>query len=184
MRVSKCFRALAAALGLQVTAVEAANLVTNPDFTSDVSGWTPACAIPVGGGTPGTLTWDSSDGDPAPGSAHSLGCQLSSTCIVIAAPQNIDLYANIKVAAGAARAQVNGFSDAACTAGETFGIAFAPVASSSTWQTVSVTDVALPIGTNSVEVQLQISSLSDDVHFDHILFGPSNLIFFSGFEGP
>jgi hypothetical protein len=102
----------------------------------------------------------------------------------MAAPQNIDLYANIKVAAGAARAQVNGFSDAACTTDQTFGIAIAPIASNSAWQTVSVTDVALPIGTNSVEVQLQISSTSDDVHFDHILFGPSNFIFYSGFEGP
>jgi len=184
MKTSKCFTALFVVLALQVTAVKAANLVTNPDFTSDVSGWNPACAIPVGGGTPGTLTWDNSDGDPAPGSAHSLGCQLTSTCIVIAAPQKIDLYANIKVAAGAARAQVNGFSDAACTTDQTFGIAIAPIASNSAWQTVSVTDVALPIGTNSVEVQLQISSTSDDVHFDHILFGPSNFIFYSGFEGP
>jgi hypothetical protein len=184
MKTSKCFTVLIVLLALQVTEVKAANLVTNPDFTSDVSGWTPVCPIPVGGGTPGTLTWDSSDGDPAPGSAHSLGCELNSTCIVMAAPQNIDLSANIKVAAAAARAVVNGFSDVACTTGETYGIAVTPIASNSAWQTVSMTDVALPIGTNSVEVQLQISSTSDDIHFDHILFGPSNLIFYSGFEGP
>jgi len=124
MKMSKCFRTLAAAIGLQVTAVKGANLVTNADFTSDVTGWSTTC--------PGTLSWDGSDGDPAPGSAHSQGgyCPTSS-CIVLAAPQSIDLYANIKVSAGAARAQVNGFLDTACTTGITFGIAVTPITSNS-----------------------------------------------------
>lgn len=176
MKTTHCFTALIVALTLQTVVARAANLVANPDFTSDVSGWTPFC--PSG---PNSITWDGIDGDPALGSAHSVGCALSSTCIVTSAPQVIDLYANIKVAAGAARAQVNGFTDTACTAGEVYGIAISPITFSSAWQTVSVTNAALPSGTNSVEVQFQVSSGSDDVHFDHaVLF--DDVTFTNGFE--
>lgn len=161
-------------LMLQSISAQAANLVTNPDFATDINGWTNAGSL---------LSWDGSDGDPAPGSAHFSNAVpgiSNSVCIVIAAPQNIDLYANIKVASGSGHVQGVAYTDTGCLVG---GTAFATTAfsSSSVWQQFSATNVALPSGTNSVVVQLDAGApaapvhapAAVDVHFDHILFGPS-----------
>jgi hypothetical protein len=166
-----------AALLLQCASAQAANLVTNPNFTTDVNGWTNA----------GGLTWDASDGDPAPGSAHITAAtsgSSNSSCIVIAAPQNIDLFANIEVASGAAFVEAVAFTDTGCLTGGT-SFAFTATSSSSVWQQFSATNVALPSGTNSVLIQL-FASLPTvpgaapvapvDAHFDQIQFGPTGTL--------
>ena len=157
---------LLASLALQCASAEAANLVTNPDFTSDVSGW-----------TVNALSWDGADGDPAPGSAHFVtpveGTTDNSACIVIAAPQNIDLLDNIKVASGSVAVNVISFTDTNCANSPSF-FTGTPITATSTWQQYSVTNVALPNGTNSVLIQLTSTFPGgSDAHFDHILFGPS-----------
>ena len=162
----RIWSSLLAGLVLQCVSARAANLVNNPDFTSDINGWT-------GSG----LSWDSSDGDPSPGSAHLItavpGTTVDSTCIVIAAPQNIDLFVNIKVASGSLNVNALSFTDTSCM-GNLNGFTGTLITAPSTWQLSSVTNVPLPNGTNSVLLQVVSSTLgSTDAHFDHVLFGPT-----------
>jgi hypothetical protein len=172
MRTSKCFTAFVAALALQVTAAQAANLVTNPDFTNDINSWgNGVCNVATSFG------WDGTDGDPAPGSAHLSGsgpvCAISS-CIANP-PPTIDLYANIRLAAGLqATVFIREFSDAGCTSTlNAYDPAFPTITTvDNAWHQYSRTNYSLPAGTNGVQLIPHVAG-TVDAHFDHILFGPT-----------
>jgi hypothetical protein len=158
------------------SAATAANLVTNSDFNTDVSGWTP-----IASGT--ILSWDGSDGSPSPplGSAHvtNTGSLVAgsavSSCMVIST-QNIDFFANVKIDAGSGgHMDIAVFNDATCTSGPG-SISPLFVAVGAGWQPLSQSDFALPPGTQSAQVEFvgfTDSSNNLDAHFDHVLFGPT-----------
>jgi len=167
-------------ISLYAKAVIAANLVQNPDFTTGIASW--------GGITCGNaaFVWDGSDGDPTPGSLQFtasappfIGCDQSA-CVTIDA-QNVDLYASIKRATGSSSASVylQAYTDTSCTTiipGVTWlGNVYANNAISDAWQDLSNTNVALPTGTQSINLQLHADpgSSNMNVHFDHVLFGPT-----------
>jgi hypothetical protein len=96
----------------------------------------------------------------------------------------VDLFANIKFVSGQqANVIVNAFQSTTCTvvppaAPEPIGFVIAPL--SGTWSALSTTNIPLPSGTQSVQLQLDTSnsSASDsiDAYFDHILFGPTGTL--------
>jgi hypothetical protein len=173
MKTSKCFTAFVTVLALQVTAAQAANLVTNPDFTNDFNGWGNGVC---NNGT--SVSWDGTDGDPAPGSAHLIGsgpvCAISS-CIPNP-PPTIDMYATIRLAAGSqATVLIREFSDSGCTQVlNSIDQAFPSTgAVDGAWHQYSRTNYSLPAGTNGIQLIPHVQIGSVDAHFDHILFGPA-----------
>jgi hypothetical protein len=171
---------LVAALVLQITAAQAANLVQNPDFDSDISGWTSG---------PG-ITWDSSNGSPGLGSLHisnELNFSTFSMCMVISAPQNIDLFAEMRLVWGSyVVIQGLAYSDTNCSSYIDY---FATTARSGPsingWMKASAINVALPAGTQSVALAFSVqpdSSGPPDGNLDHVIFGPTDVIFRDGFE--
>jgi hypothetical protein len=151
-----------------------ANLVANPDFNADVSGWTNA-------GT-AVFSWDGGDGSPGFGSANFVGNSsqvgiANSSCIVLAAPQNIDLYANIETPnLEAFNAEALAYTDPGCTNGEsTFGAITSTPLPGPGWQQVSATNVSLPGSTQSIRVRLMATpmDLNLNAHVDHVRLGPA-----------
>ena len=168
------------AIILQPALADAQNLIQNPDFSNGMNGWTSVAG--------GIATIDSNDGSPAAPSLHETGSSalaflvtVNSSCVQIAAPQNVDLFANIKFVSGQqANVILNAFQETNCTTvppavPEPFGFVIAPLIG--TWSVLSTTNIPLPSGTQSVQVQLNTVSSSGinsaDAYFDHVLFGPT-----------
>ncbi|HEV7490096.1 MAG TPA: hypothetical protein VGO25_04780 [Rhodanobacteraceae bacterium] len=157
----------------------AANLIVNPDFDTSVDGWTTATA------GNGTATLDPSTGSPTAPSIHLVAnpansdVTITSSCMPIDDSNNVDLYTNIKGNAGFAIATINTFSDAACVTGLT-AMNSDSVPATGTWATYSMTDVALPDGTQSAQVLLTVtmgsSTSAGDANFDHVAFGPTGTV--------
>jgi hypothetical protein len=159
------------------TSATAANLVINSDFATDTNGWANVSGTP--------LSWDGGTGDPIAGSGHFL-TSLSvfayvTQCIAVSAPQNVDFYANVRATASGSgpfgpREGVDAYSDTTCTNAIGSIAAMTQPLPDDIWHTVSALDLPLPSGTNSVLLTLSASSHGAsgiDIHFDHILFGPS-----------
>ena len=170
------WKCLLAGLVLQATAARAQNLIQNPDFDSGFTGWTVFS---------GTFVIDATDGSPAQPSLHATAAPadgfeaiINSPCIVMSAPQNVDLSADIKyVSGGPPEVDLYGFTDMACADFiNVVSISGAP--KDGVWHTSSHAGVSLPDGTQSVMVSIFTGSDtlggSVDAYFDHILFGSTS----------
>jgi hypothetical protein len=166
---------LLAAGTLLAFSASAANLITNPDFATNLDGW----IVSEGDGT---ATLDNSTGAPGAPSIHLVtgatmpNMSVESSCLQIDDTNNVDLYMNINVSSGFAIASISAFSDAGCTVGlNAINSDSYPV--TQTWETHTMLNVALPPGTQSAKIVLtagmESSSSAGDAHFDHILFGPT-----------
>jgi hypothetical protein len=161
--------------GFATTSAFAANLVENPNFDTNLDGWT----ITDGDGS---IALDTSTGSPAAPSIHvkadgsDASTSVSSSCMAVDDSGDFDLYVDVNGTTGSAIASIAAFSDADCTTAldTTDGDAL-PAAGS--WSTYSMTGVTLPDGTQSARVVLTATSGSTtddgDVNFDHVAFGPS-----------
>jgi hypothetical protein len=166
---------LLAAGTLLAFSASAANLITNPDFASNLDGWT------VSDGD-GTATLDNSAGSPATPSIHLVAggtmpnMSVESACMQIDDTNIVDLYMNINGTSGFAIGSINAYSDTGCTDGIS-AINSESFPATQTWETYSMSQVALPPGTQSVKVLLTAgmgsSTSVGDAHFDHIAFGPT-----------
>jgi hypothetical protein len=161
--------AAAGLLWVYATSTAAANLVTNPDFDSNLNGWTV-----VSSGTP-TFTLDNSTGDPAAPSAHivadAAGADVYSDCIVIDSSQNVDFTINYK-AASVDIVLVLPFNNASCSPPEPVPVQEITLVPNN-WTGASDLNFALPLGTQSVQIELQLFG-SSDINFDHVQFGPTS----------
>lgn len=148
-------------------ATSAANLVTNPDFDTDVSGWN---------ASPGTsITLQTGSGTPAPSagfaSNSSSGGTVRSSCIQIGTAQNVDFsLAILTISPINKYARVNAYGDVGCSAFIS-GVAQMAV-HSNVWKVFSASNFALPQGTQGVEIEIGVDNIGN-VIFDHVLFGPT-----------
>lgn len=163
------FVAAAGLLWAYAAGAAAANLVTNPDFVINLNGWTA-----VSSGTP-TFTLDDTTGDPSPPSAHIVtdgaGAHVYSDCVVIGTSQNVDYSSNVKVNAVGMYEIVWAYSDPTCSS-VISGYSILAIGATSVWTQFSLPNYALPAGTQSVNIDLNVFG-SADVNFDHIQFGPT-----------
>jgi len=163
------------ASGLVALPAAAVNLVQNPDFDTDLEGWT------VTDGD-GTLSLDDTTGAPAAPSMRinadgtATDTSASSSCMPVDDSNNVDLYVNINGTAGFAIATIATFSDADCTTA-LGAIASEAFPATGEWATYSMSDVTLPDGAQSARVVLTASMGAStdhgDAHFDHVAFGPT-----------
>ena len=180
---------LAVILAASAIPAHAANLITNPDFTTDLSGWT------VFTSSGGTVTFDSTSGSPTTGAirltASNGGVAQAKQCITLG-PQSIDLIVRRYIVTSVGpitEADTNwiAYSGANCL-GNLVG-AFATNAvtgfpgffngAAASWDELYSLSQSLPAGTVSVQVSIYISagaSATLDFLFDDIRFGPSGTV--------
>lgn len=165
--------------GLIAASASAANLVTNPDFSDGLNGWT---TITPGNGI---AALDDTTGLPLAPSLHMVSdpatadVNVTSSCMPVDDRSNYDLYMNIKGSAGFALAAINFYSDTACTTGlSTVDTDSYPATDE--WGTYSTVNVSAPDGAQSANIVLTAtmgsSAVADDVNFDHIEFGASGTV--------
>jgi hypothetical protein len=164
---------LAAGCMLALSA-NAANLITNPNFTAGLDDW----SVSEGDGT---AAIDDSTGSPVAPSLRLIAdgttpnISVESACMQLAS-HNVDLYMNIKGTSGFAIGTINAFSDTECTHGLT-SINSQSFPATQAWDTYSMPQVILPPATHSAKVVLTAgmgsSTETGDINFDHIAFGPT-----------
>lgn len=147
-----------------------ANLVANPDFDTDTTGWTVQSGTPV-------FAPDVLNGDPAAPSMQVVttgAAEIVSDCIAIPAPSaywefDINVRSNSGMQPGA---KVLAYSNAICsgTPATVSNSSLAGNAAAGTWTTLSNSSLTLPSGTGSVRVDLTAGGALD-ANYDHILFG-------------
>ncbi len=182
-------KTLVALLGALVLAVPASaqNLLTNPDFTTDLSGWTATGN--------GTSLYLSSQGSTALGSAD-LGADQDmsitlSQCIAVTALSLYDLRTDTHTVSGAGQngVFVRFFSGAGCTGSDLGSLPTDTTVSvpnpvdGTSWLRRTRSSLAAPAGAVSASVQLFVSVISSkspkplgggftaEVYFDHAFFG-------------
>lgn len=167
--------------------VEAQNLVVNPNFDNDTSGWS------------GLGSWDSwdVDGSPSSGSATWLndwsgggGSVYFSQCIELVTPiKAFDLWGYVYIPGGQAGTGYSNlsawfYSDSACN-DFIWSYGTPPASALDVWQLAEDTDWA-PNNAASVQIGLlnQESGTGDfRVYHDAVFFGPNpTMIFGDGFE--
>lgn len=158
----------------------AANLLTNPNFDTDLSGWTATNA------SQGAATFDNSTGSPSPGSALLTGiacCTVQvSQCVAVVAGQSYDFGASLKEGPTAPGQSGDGtgvdliwFSNGTCTGGALGVVPFQPAITTS-WASYSSTAVA-PVSSLAVQYRIRqynnaaLSNLTSNA--DNAFFGPS-----------
>jgi hypothetical protein len=166
-----------------------ANPILNPDFTNDLSDWTPS---------PGAA-WNSSMGSPAPGSAQlTAGEGVITTltqCVALpsADAASVSLSAEIYVYADSTNTAGNGyyittsaFADAACSDLVSYNgnaLNFGPP--KTTWTEVSNNYFPLPAGYLSMLVTIRVAGnvYYADYGFDHLMLTlVTDRVFATGFE--
>ena len=160
--------------------VDAANLVPNPNFDSDVSHWSVVSSS-------GTLTFDGTDGSPNPGSARLVAADVTtvgfaqSDCMVVDASQNFDLSAMVKLNnldSTGAFVLAYLYPDNACNGNASIGPSFDTSGLAiGTWAYFYSDNQTLTTGTNSARIVLSTGegalTTPIDVSFDTIRFGPT-----------
>lgn len=164
--------------GALACSANAANLVTNPDFTAGLGGWDLATEN-------GTIALDAASGAPAAPSLHVVSAASApdaaaeSLCISVDDSTHYDFSMNANAATGLLSASVVVYSDADCSRALD-SLDTTVVAANGEWDTYSLSNVALPNGSNSVRIALTASMGSEgevgDVDFDHIEFGPAGTL--------
>ena len=160
------FLTLTGLVSIHVADTAAANLVANPDFDADLTGWTNEVPNAY-------LSLDNTTGDPVAPSAHlvvsSGTTDVLSDCMVVDPSQNVDFSINIKSnSSGLIQFGLRAYSDAACSslpveAGNLTG-------SETIWTRKEMLNFALPAGTQSVRIDMLGGA---DMNFDHVQFGPA-----------
>jgi hypothetical protein len=159
-------------------AASAANLVTNPDFTSGLNDWSRSTGN-------GTFELDSGDGMPAAPSLHLVSdpaapdVAAQTACIAADDSTSYDFSMNAFATSGELSASIIAYSDPNCE--NTLDTVNTGVYNASgNWATYTFTGFALPAGTLSVSVAVTASigaqGESGNAHFDHIGFGPSGTL--------
>jgi hypothetical protein len=171
--------------GHTVSAVSA-NLLTNPDFDSNLNGWTPGDNYGTNGYN-ATFALNTTDGSPTAPSAEMTTwlnqyAAVTSDCITIDTSQNVDLYANVKIISGndiGTQASIGGymFNDTSCTGSPIGVFGTNPVnGSHGVWQELSKLNFSLLAGTRGVRIELYATGGfgpfpgAGDILFDHIVF--------------
>jgi len=175
--------AFAVLLALQSIPTRGQNLLVNPDFTTNGSGWTVS----------GSGTFDNASGSPTPGSFHlsnSSGSVSVSQCVSPFTPQHIDLFARFYSPTSASLALVSAvaYDGLNCTGsvvvgttvntnGAASGFSGSFNGGAQTWNEVSTLNQGLTtLGIQSVQVAFGVLSSAgpaEDVWFDLIRFGPA-----------
>lgn len=173
-------------LGSNATIANAANLVTNPNFATDLSGWT------VSSSGTASVTFESTSGSPTAGSirlqATNGGIAHAVQCVAVS-QQNHDLIARryVAVATGdimEADANVIVYDQPGCISSIVGFIAFNIATgfagtlngSPQTWDEISDTNVPFPVGAASASVNLYVAANAGgvvDLYFDDVRFGPT-----------
>jgi hypothetical protein len=169
-----------------VTAGTAAaqNLLVNPNFDSDVSGWSFT--------TPGTFTWDSTldaDSNPSSGSGRlengstvAFGTSFAAQCVAVTGGSNYDLMVQIRIPSGQtdsgyAMINVNFYNAASCGGSNVGGASSPQVLSTTTdtWVLSQVLNQAAPGTAVSAQVSLWTNKTEATgslvVNFDNAAFG-------------
>lgn len=156
----------------------AANQLVNPNFTTNIAGWTVA-------GWP--IDWIGTEGNAAPGalravatsSTGSVGMGVATQCTAATAGVAYDFGASFKIEpastqTGGARLRVTYFTNSNCTGTLTSGGSVDPT-SVAGWQSVNVQNDVAPAGTQSAFVEL-IQSIAGPgtftAYWDDVFFGP------------
>jgi hypothetical protein len=171
--------------GLLGGPANAANLLVNPDFDSDLSGW----QVDVSG--TGSASHDANVGSPDPGSAYLSATAPGTTvtvsqCVAIATP-GIDLiartYTDSSNGTSSNAVQIEAFDSTDCTGMPVDTKQTVNNADVGGWRERSLSGYPLDGQVQSVRVSFLIDSgdTTEDVHFDHIVFVAES-IFADGFE--
>lgn len=165
--------------------LSAQNLVTNPDFNTDATGWTPTSAEM-------SITWAALDAYGSGTSGSGLVTNSFSTAANAGVTQCIntpltdgasyDVGAWIRVPSGQTGTGAAGLfawfhSGAACGGAQigTLSVSYLPPPTDS-W-TLSTATGAAPAGTQSVTIYLNVNKMSDagtlGAYFDGVRFGPN-----------
>lgn len=189
-----CFQSflLLVVLILSSSTVLAQNLITNPDFTVDTSGWNFT--------TPGTFTRNGSldaDSSPMSGSGElantsplAFGSSFAGQCVSgITAGSNYDWgammrfdSANTQTASGRANVVVNFYDAALCGGSNVGGGTTADFSSTNTdvWSQMEVLGFTAPTGSVTAWVSLFTVKTEDTgimtVNFDNVVFGPAGTL--------
>jgi hypothetical protein len=150
----------------------AENLVPNPDFDTNLDGWTIVL--------PSDTTLDNSTGSPAAPSMRMIAVDGTpaatayTDCLEIDTSSNVDLIVDIRSVTGTARASATAYSGAGCLgpigpAGEVSG--GDPLVDG--WERGAAIDYALPPGTVGVRVFLSVNGDLAEANFDRVRFGPT-----------
>lgn len=174
--------------------VSAQNLITNPDFDTDVSGWSPSSSI--------DWTWQSDDYQGSPISGSGLAVQIGGTgssvgiiqCIGSVSPgeyyrlsTHVD-FPSGQLGEGTVSAFVWWYDGPACTGSQTTALVTPSTSSTAGWEQLSSAPEQAPAGTESVWVYLLMtksnSNPSDfEAAFDGVeLRALPEMIFADGFE--
>jgi hypothetical protein len=167
----KCSKQISAVLLLGLAqATMAANLVPNPDFATDLNGWTAA---------PGaTFLFDTTTGMPAPSATVAVPSGgpdgwIRSTCIQIDASQNVDFVVSAWCAGPVnVDFNLNAFSDTNCSVPISTAAHLAVGGLFHTWLGKSQMNFALPVSTQSVQVEVPLIPFGGG-RIDRIRFGPT-----------
>ena len=162
-------------------AAQASNLIPNPDFAAGLTDWN------ASGG--GIVNLGLDDGIPTPSSLHlsTDGAPVSgatTSCIQVDDSSNVDLHMFAKglVPEGSVvGASILAYSDSACTA---FVSSLATdqitLGFNSPWTPISIDDAALPAGTASVQVGVNVQpetvGANGEALVDHVEFGPTGTL--------
>lgn len=184
-----------------VSSAQAQNLVTNPDFDTDIAQWLLSVGV-------GSITHDASEGSPSPGAMRFVGSaprvglsdeqqgtslagredgargtsnNSRSACIPAAGGTRYDLFAQIKIISGAAgSAGVIFFPETDCSGSSTFGGVVQSTIVDGTWRTISSVDFEAPSGTQSAQVFLTLGVGFPATQFlgffDTVRFGPTGTV--------
>jgi hypothetical protein len=159
------------------TCASAANLVSNPDFTAGLLGWSLASES-------GEMTLDPQGFPGAPalrvtgGNAIS-GAEAQSACIPINSATAFDFRFNAYAVAGQASARMETYADADCLT-MLGAIGTQPGGPANDFVAHSLTNVMLHTGARSARIVLastpSASGGRGDVLFDHVGFGPAGTL--------
>lgn len=179
--------AFALLLVLAVVGTAAAqNLLVNPNFDSNVAGWSFT--------TPGTFTWDSSldaNSNPLSGSGRldntspaTFGTSFAAQCVAVTGGSNYDFWTQIRIPSGQtqtgyANGVVNFYDGASCGGSNVGGFASPSVLSTTTdtWVQSQLLTQLAPASAVSAQVNLWVNKAEANgslvVNFDSVAFGPT-----------
>jgi hypothetical protein len=161
----------------------AQNIVPNPDFDAELSGWTLILA-PSGGGS---ISLDTAVGSPIAPSMYVVGGGTPSTLVVSGclpiSQQIVDLQGDLNYVQGATpiaagSLEVSSYGDTSCASYLDVAVTNTCFAlPSAGWQRCSRLGYLLPAGTQAVTVALRVNYLGGNVaHFDNVRLGPAGTV--------
>jgi hypothetical protein len=180
----RCFLALTLGVAFAGAPLAAQNLLVNPDFDADASGWLLAC-----GSNPTWIT-DDEAGCPLSGAVHVTsgscqGLQGSGMAQCFPASEGTVLFAggSGQGALGLPRAGISSYPTTDCSGPPATTVNSPLDPATGDWQTVVFDDFAVPAGTASVLVGFGAGDFTPvDADIDAGYAGESGLVFHDDFE--